>query len=46
MLDLVEEFHLGNVKSLFKNNIPTITAITKLIDKANFLLTCKLSQPF
>jgi hypothetical protein len=39
-------FHSGNVKSLFKNNIPSITTITRLVVKATFLLTCKLSRPF
>ena len=31
-------FHLGNVKSLFKNNILAITTITRLVVKAAFSL--------
>jgi hypothetical protein len=31
-------FHLGNVKSLFKNNIPSITTITRLVVKRPFCL--------
>ena len=38
--------HLGNVKSLFKNNIPAITTMTRLVVKAASFLTCKLSRPF
>ena len=30
--------HLGNVKSLFKNNIPAITTITRLVVKTTLCL--------
>jgi hypothetical protein len=38
----VSRTYLGSVKSLFKNNIPTITTIARLMVKIILLLTCKI----